>query len=145
MPINEDWDYNLKLNRKAIKRSREFSPMLFLRKDGGTISIAICGTKNGNALRKVIRNILREQKPDYYIFAFLGWSTEFGDKVEGKYPEYEHIADMPLDDRAEVYIQLMVSKEYGLIKSYMAKIDSKGRLVKAEEGGLESKFVVSWK
>lgn len=141
----EDWDSNLNLNKKAIKKSQDFSPALFLRKGEETTIIAICGTKSGEALKRVIKNILKEESPDYYIFAFVGWSTDFAEKVFGEYPEYEHIVDMPLDDRTHTYIQLMVNREYGLIKSYMAGIDSKGNLVNAEDGGLESKFVLSWK
>jgi len=145
MGVVEDWSSNLELSKKSLKRSRDFSPMLFLRKGDDTTLVAVCGTKSGDALKRVIKNILKEQKPDYYIFAFIGWSTVFAKKVFSEYPEYEHVVDMPADDRTQSYIQLMVSREYGLIKSYMAEIDSKGRFVKPEEDGIASKFVLSWK
>jgi len=143
----DEWDNFLNANKEQIWEFGSIGPvMLLLKEDQQPTVMLLEGFENGDKIVKAIGSILSKTNPDSYIFSCLTWGTEFGDKVFGENPKYEHVADMPLDDRTEHYIQIEVIKPGRLGRSYMASINRDNQDIFYDEAHeiTESKFILSW-
>ena len=65
----------------------------------------------------------------------------------GENPEYEHVVDMPPDDREEKYIRIEVIKPGRLGRCYMSTINRDSENIfygECTDGISSSKFILQW-
>ena len=143
----DNWNNFLEANRQQIKELGDISPALLLKENIQPTVIVLEEFKNGDSIVPAIYRIVKEANPNSYIFSCLGWATEFTDKVSGENPKYERIADMPLDDREKVYVQIEVLKPGLIGRSYMARVNQNVGNIFTDENNdsiTESKFILKW-
>ena len=144
----DEWNNFLEANRQQIQELGDISPAILLLKSNTQPTVCLLeGFKSGDTITGAIKRIIRETNPDSYIFSTLGWATEFCEKVFGENPIYERIADMPLDDREEVYVQIEVLKPGLVGRSYMATVNRNADNIFIDESSnsiTKSKFILNW-
>ena len=78
----DEWNRFLEANREQIRDFGDIPSIILLLKEN--IQPTVClltGFEDGDSIAKGIKSILKDAKPDSYIFACLGWGTTFGEKV----------------------------------------------------------------
>ena len=145
--VMDEWNNFLEANRQQIQELGDISPTILLLKSNTQPTVCLLeGFKSGDTITGAIKRIIRETNPDSYIFSCLGWATEFAEKVFGS-PKYEHVVDMPLDDREEVYVQIEVLKSGLVGRSYMATVNRNADNIFIDESSnsiTKSKFILNW-